>query len=81
MTLEEASEVEVAAGSSAGDPLLLRPAEAAAFLGIGRTKLYELIRLGRLESVQIDRSRRVPRACLTAFVEELRGARTVAAST
>jgi excisionase family DNA binding protein len=43
------------------EKLLLTAEEAAAVLGIGRTKLYELLRAGVIESVRIDGCRRVPR--------------------
>ncbi len=76
MTVVGTDDVAGEEGGPVGDaPLLLRPAEAAALLGIGRTKLYELLSSGRLASVQIDRSRRVPRASVAAFVEELQGGR------
>jgi excisionase family DNA binding protein len=47
------------------DKLLLTPIEAARALGIGRSKLYQLIQSGRLESVLIGRSRRIPAHALT----------------
>ena len=40
--------------------LLLTPKEAATALGLGRSKIYELIRAGDLPSVQIGRCRRIP---------------------
>ncbi|MER7500410.1 helix-turn-helix domain-containing protein [Nonomuraea pusilla] len=52
-------------------PLLLRPEEAAQSLGIGRTKIYELIRTGALRSVRIGALRRVPASALTEFVTHL----------
>lgn len=52
-------------------PLLLRPEEAAQYLGIGRTKIYELIRSGALRSVRIGALRRVPASALTEFVSHL----------
>jgi len=52
--------------------LLLTPEQAAERLGIGRSKVYELIGTGELESVKIGRLRRVPVDALTAFVEHLR---------
>lgn len=55
------------------DKLLLTPTEAAAVLGIGRSKVYELMRAGTLRSVRIDTCRRVPAAELEALVERLRG--------
>ena len=53
------------------DKLLLSPAEAAAHLSIGRSKLYELMRLGQLRSVKIGASRRIPQAALAEFIEAL----------
>ena len=50
------------------DPLLLAPAEAARALGIGRSKLYELMREGRIRSVRIGTCRRVPATALDEFV-------------
>lgn len=41
------------------DKLLLAPEEAAELLGIGRTKIFQLIATGELRSVRIDRCRRV----------------------
>ena len=51
--------------------MLLTTKEAAALLGVGRTKLYELIGTGRLFSLRIDGCRRVPRASVDAFIEGL----------
>lgn len=56
-----------------GDSLLYRPEYAAELLGIGRSKLFELMATGQLESVKIGRSRRIPRVSLEALVEGLRG--------
>jgi excisionase family DNA binding protein len=52
--------------------LLLKPDEAADILGIGRSTLYELLAAGRIESVQIGRSRRIPMTVLEEYVEQLR---------
>lgn len=52
--------------------LLLTPEQAAERLGIGRSKVYELIGTGELESVKVGRLRRVPVDALTTFVEHLR---------
>jgi excisionase family DNA binding protein len=53
------------------DKLLLRPTEAAIQLSIGRSKVYELMRLGLLPSVKIGGARRIPRSALTDFVSGL----------
>jgi excisionase family DNA binding protein len=60
------------------EKLLLTAEEAGELLSIGRTKVYELMAEGRLESVTIGRTRRVPVQALEPFVEALRrGAGTV----
>jgi excisionase family DNA binding protein len=57
------------------DKLLLTPTEAAAALGIGRSKVYELMQTGQLLSVHIGACRRVPAEALTAFLQQLPTAR------
>lgn len=51
--------------------LLLTPAEAAVCLGIGRSKLYELLNAGAIASIRIGNCRRIPLAALDAFVAGL----------
>lgn len=53
------------------DKLLLTPNEAAQVLSISRSKLYELIGQGRLTTVRIDTSRRVPAQALIEFIQYL----------
>ncbi len=50
---------------------LLTPAEAAAVLKIGRSKLYELIARGSIESVKLGRCRRFRRTDLDRFIRTL----------
>ena len=45
--------------------------EVAQMLGLGRTKIYELIKLGELASVQIDRARRISGDAVDAFLARL----------
>ncbi len=52
--------------------LLHKPEAAAAALGIGRSKLFELIAAGQIETVQIGRARRVPHEALEQYVARLR---------
>src|SRR5216683_2539743 len=54
-----------------GNRGLLRVEEAAQWLGVGRTKTYELVHKGTLPSVTIGRSRRIAVSALEAFVEQL----------
>lgn len=52
--------------------MLLKPEEVAECLNIGRSKVYELMRAGALESVQIGTCRRVPRTAVEDYIERLR---------
>ena len=54
------------------EKLLLTPEEAAEALGIGRSKVYELMATRRLASVKIGSSRRIPVDALEEFVAALR---------
>jgi excisionase family DNA binding protein len=54
------------------DKLLLTHEETAEVLGICRSKVYELLRAGAIESVRIGASRRIPVAAVTEYVERLR---------
>ena len=60
--------VGVPHGQIGGDveKLLLSPEEAAEALGVGRSRVYDLIRTRQLLSVRIGRSRRVPVAAVHA---------------
>jgi excisionase family DNA binding protein len=51
--------------------LLVRPEDAARVLGLGRTKVYELIRSGALRSVRVGGLRRIPVTALNEFVTRL----------
>lgn len=53
------------------EKLLLSPVEAAAHLSLSRTKVFELMRLGRLRSVKIGGCRRIPRVALVEFLASL----------
>lgn len=54
------------------EALLHKPESAAAYLEIGRSKVFELMASKEIESVTIGRSRRIPHAALVAYVERLR---------
>ena len=51
--------------------LLVRPEDAARVLGVGRTKVYELMRSGALRSVRVGGLRRIPVTALNEFVTRL----------
>ncbi|NUV60648.1 excisionase family DNA-binding protein [Streptomyces sp. CAI-85] len=52
--------------------ILLSPERAADRMDLGRSKIFELMAAGELESVLIGRSRRIPLDALRAYVERLR---------
>lgn len=52
--------------------MLLKPEEVAECLNIGRSKVYELMRAGALESVRIGACRRVPRTAVEEYIDRLR---------
>lgn len=50
---------------------LYRVEEVAQLLGVGRTRVFDLIKLGELRSVKIGGSRRIPATALDEYVERL----------
>ena len=50
---------------------LLTAVEAAEVLGIGRSKLYELVARGVVQSVKLDRCRRFRRSDLDRYIRSL----------
>ncbi len=52
--------------------MLYRVSEAAQKLAISRSKMWELLARGEIESVKIDGARRVTPAALDAYVQRLR---------
>ena len=57
--------------STTFEPALMKIEPACRYLDVGRSKLYELIREGKLEAVKIGKSARVTTASLKRFVESL----------
>jgi excisionase family DNA binding protein len=56
----------------AGSSLLADIEGTCGELHVGRTKVFELIANGELESIVIGRRRLVPRASIEAYIERLR---------
>ncbi|MFD1573280.1 helix-turn-helix domain-containing protein [Agromyces cerinus subsp. nitratus] len=50
---------------------MLTPEEVADALGIGRSTVYDLMRLNAITSVKIGRSRRVPVSAVREYAERL----------
>lgn len=56
------------------DPICVRVNEAARMIGVGRTKLYELIAAGEVETVKLGKATRITTASLHDLVRRQRGA-------
>ncbi len=52
-----------------GERLLLRVTEAADALGVGRSKLYEMVARGEIPAVKVGGCVRVPVAALQTWIE------------
>jgi len=59
-------------GHQAVEPICVRVNDAARMIGVGRTKLYELISSGELETVKIGKATRITTASLHRLVERHR---------
>ena len=57
--------------------LLYTPLEAASVLGIGRSKLYELLRTGELPSIRIGTARRIEATAVQEYITARRAAAAV----
>ncbi len=55
------------------EPICVRINDAARMIGVGRTKLYELIADGEVETVKLGKSTRVITASLHRLVMQQRG--------
>jgi excisionase family DNA binding protein len=51
--------------------LLHRPEDAARLLGLSRATVYRLLADGRIRSVRIGRSRRIPHRAICDYVDTL----------
>ncbi len=57
-------------------PLTVRIPEACHMTGIGRSKLYELIKAGEIETIKVGSSTLVTVAGLEAFLDKCRATNT-----
>ena len=53
------------------EPICVRINDAARMIGVGRTKLYELISAGELETVKIGNATRVTTASLHGLIRRM----------
>jgi excisionase family DNA binding protein len=51
------------------EALLVSPSEAMRLLGVSNSTLYILMRSGELDSINIRRARRIPRAAISDYIE------------
>lgn len=56
------------------DPICVRVNDAARMIGVGRTKLYELIAAGEVETVKLGKSTRITTASLHDLIRRQLGA-------
>ena len=54
-----------------GAPLLITVEEASELLRLGRTRTYDFIRCGSIQSVKVGRRRLIVRSSLDTFVQSL----------
>ncbi|MCP4607762.1 MAG: helix-turn-helix domain-containing protein [Planctomycetes bacterium] len=55
------------------DKLLLKVSEAGEMLGVGRSRMYEMLATKELPSIRIGKSYRIPSKALNQWVEERQG--------
>ena len=55
------------------EPICVRVNDAARMIGIGRTKLYELIAAGEVEAVKLGKSTRITTSSLHDLIKRQRG--------
>ena len=53
--------------------LLLKVSEAGEMIGVGRSRMYEMIYTGDIPSIRIGKSIRIPKRALESWVEERQG--------
>jgi len=61
------------------EQLLYSVREAAGIVGVGKSKMWELVARGEIESIKVDALRKIPADALTAYVERLRAEQAVPA--
>ena len=57
------------------EPICVKVNDAARMIGVGRTKLYELIASGEIEVIKLGKSTRITTASLRGLVMRPRGAK------
>ena len=57
------------------NPITVRPAEAARMIGVGKTRLYELIKAGDIRTFKLGRATLIDVADLRAYLERVKEGR------
>ena len=70
LSVDEAA-VALRSTTMATQPVLVNVDQVAKALSIGRTTAWELVRKGKIKSVKIGRTRRVPIAAIQDFIQLL----------
>lgn len=55
---------------TSGEPLLVRIADAARMLSLGRSTIYEMVARGEIPSVKCGAARRIPLAAIYRWIED-----------
>jgi excisionase family DNA binding protein len=63
-----------AADAAQISPLSVRVKQACQLIGIGRSKLYELIAAGEIETIKVGAATLIPMSSLVRLLESRRGA-------
>lgn len=69
--VESQKSIGVPPVAQVGIPLLITVEEASDLLRLGRTRTYDFIRCGSIQSVKVGRRRLVVRSSLDSFVQSL----------
>lgn len=64
----QASDHHASPATEAHEPLLYRVSDVVPILNMGRTAIFDLIRTGRLRSVNEGRARRIPASAVREYV-------------
>jgi excisionase family DNA binding protein len=50
---------------------LLTPSEAMQLLGVGRNKIYDLLRSGQIKHFRIGRGIKIPKKCIQEYIDSM----------
>lgn len=50
---------------------LLTPGEAMQLLGVGRNKIYDLLRNGQIKHFRIGRGIKIPKKCIQEYIDNM----------